>query len=194
MYWTMIPIEKATPTDTNIPVIMVTAFSELIYWPRLPNPSPLLTTLYSATATEAPSNSKTMETVVEVGSPNVLKKSSRTTSVNITAKKMTITSAKEKNCGLKIPLRATSIIPPANSAPTNTPKDATIIMVRRVPAFDPIAELRKFTASLATPTMRSIAASTNKIITKNKNILIIITLWSNLPLIYVVNVNSTLTI
>ena len=43
-------------------------------------------------ATEAPNNSNTMETVVDVGSPSVLKKSSSKISVIMTAIKMTIIS------------------------------------------------------------------------------------------------------
>ena len=45
-------------------------------------------------ATEAPSNSKTIDTVVEVGRPMVLKKSNNSMSVIITAMKMNIISLK----------------------------------------------------------------------------------------------------
>ncbi len=44
--------------------------------------------------TAAPNNSKTMETVVEVGSPIVLKKSNNSISVIITAIKMKMISSK----------------------------------------------------------------------------------------------------
>ena len=44
--------------------------------------------------TEAPKRLKTIETVVEVGRPNVLKKSRRSISVIITAIKMIIISSK----------------------------------------------------------------------------------------------------
>ena len=43
-------------------------------------------------ANEAPSSSNTMLTVVLVGMPKVLKRSSSTTSVTMTARKMSITS------------------------------------------------------------------------------------------------------
>jgi hypothetical protein len=46
------------------------------------------------------------------------------------------------------------------SVPTRIPIDATIRITRRGAAFDPIAELRKFTASLVTPTKRPETAST----------------------------------
>ncbi|GGD20159.1 hypothetical protein GCM10011368_22580 [Hyunsoonleella pacifica] len=64
--------------------------------------------------------------------------------------------------GLKIPFLATSIIPLEVSAPTATPKLATIMMVLNETAFDPIAELRKFTASLLTPTIKSAIAKNAK--------------------------------
>ena len=112
--------------------------------------------------TAAPSNSKTTETVVEVGIPMELKKSSRRISVIKTAKKIMMISSKKKSSGLKIPFRATSIKPEENTAPTKTPKPATIKIVRIGTAFDPIAEFKKFTASLLTPTTRSAMASKNR--------------------------------
>ena len=66
--------------------------------------------------------------------------------------------------GLKIPLRATSIIPLENTAPIATPKLATIIIVLKETAFEPIAEFKKFTASLLTPTTKSATAKTAKAI------------------------------
>ena len=73
------------------------------------------------------------------------------------------------NCsGLKIPCLAMSIIPLLMMAPKNTPIAAMIIIVRNLAAFDPIAELRKFTASLLTPTHRSDTASTKRKITNPK--------------------------
>ncbi|GFZ90960.1 hypothetical protein GCM10011531_23340 [Aquaticitalea lipolytica] len=68
------------------------------------------------------------------------------------------------SCGLKIPLRATSIIPLENTAPIATPKLATIIIVLKETAFEPIAEFKKFTASLLTPTTKSATAKTAKAI------------------------------
>ena len=64
-------------------------------------------------------------------------------------------SSKLKAPGLKIPLRATSIIPLENKAPRAIPKLANIMMFLKEMAFEPIAELRKFTASLLTPTIKS---------------------------------------
>ena len=52
------------------------------------------------------------------------------------------------------------------TAPQKTPIAATIMIVRNLAAFDPIAELRKFTASLLTPTHRSEIARMNRKITK----------------------------
>jgi hypothetical protein len=43
-------------------------------------------------------------------------------------------------------------------APRATPKLATIIMVLKETALEPIAEFRKLTASLLTPTTRSATA------------------------------------
>ena len=102
-----------------------------------------------------PNNSKTMETVVEVGRPRELKVSRRTMSAIMTAKKIIITSVKLNICGWKIPDRATSIMPEENVAPSKTPKVATHIVVRKLAMRDPIAEFKKFTASLLTPTKRS---------------------------------------
>ena len=72
--------------------------------------------------TAAPKSSKTIETVVEVGSPNVLKKSNNKISVIMTAIKMKMISSKKKALGLKIPFRATSIIPLEERAPKAIPK------------------------------------------------------------------------
>jgi len=61
-----------------------------------------------------------------------------------------------------MPFRATSISPLEKIAPAATPKLAIIITVLKLMALDPIAELRKFTASLLTPTTKSAVASTAK--------------------------------
>ena len=116
--------------------------------------------LYSAKHTAAPNNSKIIETVVEVGNPIELKTSNNKISVIITAKKMIMTSLKLNMLGIKIPLLAISIIPLENNAPIKTPKLATIIVVLNDTAFEPIAEFKKFTASLLTPTIKSITAKT----------------------------------
>ena len=63
---------------------------------------------------------------------------------------------------MKMPFLATSIIPLDESAPKAIPILATIIMVLNVTAFEPIAELRKFTASLLTPTTKSAIAKAAK--------------------------------
>ena len=80
----------------------------------------------------------------------------------ITAKKIIITSLKLNMLGTKIPLLAISIIPLENIAPTSTPRLATIMVVLNETAFEPTAEFKKFTASLLTPTTKSITAKTPK--------------------------------
>jgi hypothetical protein len=109
-----------------------------------------------------------MDTVVEVGRPNELKISKSKTSVSITAKKIIMTSSKVNMAGLKIPSLAISIMPLENSDPTKTPKEATIIVVLKLTAFEPMAEFKKLTASLLTPTTKSKIASSasTRIITK----------------------------
>src|SRR5690606_29477305 len=117
-------------------------------------------------ATEAPKSSKTMDTVVEVGIPMVLKKSSNRMSVIITAIKTIINSLNINSPGLKIPFLATSIIPLEKTAPIAIPRLATIKMVLKESALEPTAEFKKFTASLLTPTTKSAIA-------KNKRAMII---------------------
>ena len=113
-------------------------------------------------ATAAPKSSKTIDTVVEVGKPSVLKKSKSKISVIMTAIKMIMISLNINSPGLKIPFRATSIIPLENMAPTATPILATIIIVLNEIALEPIAEFKKFTASLLTPTIKSAIAKKAK--------------------------------
>ena len=117
-------------------------------------------TLIIDIASAAPNSSKTIETVVEVGIPIVLKKSSNRISVIITARKTNMISSKKNSSGLKIPFLATSIIPLEKIDPAAIPIEATIIIVLNEIAFDPTAEFKKFTASLLTPTIRSAIAST----------------------------------
>lgn len=57
-----------------------------------------------------------------------------------------------------MPLRATSIMPLEKMAPTKMPKLAMMRMFRNEMALDPIAEFKKLTASLLTPTIRSMMA------------------------------------
>ena len=66
--------------------------------------------------------------------------------------------------GLKIPLRATSIIPLDVKAPINTPKLAIIKIFLIEMALDPKAEFKKLMASLLTPTIKSITAKSAKAI------------------------------
>ena len=89
---TSIPKKKAMATERKIPMITDRALSVLI---RSPKPiASLLCALISARAKVPPSNSNTMDTVVEVGIPIVLKTSSSTTSVNMTASRIHMISAK----------------------------------------------------------------------------------------------------
>ena len=79
-------------TETKMAIMTDRALSVLI---RSPSPSvSLLFTLMSARANVPPSSSNTIDTVVEVGIPIVLKTSSKTTSVSITASRMHMISAK----------------------------------------------------------------------------------------------------
>ena len=64
----------------------------------------------------------------------------------------------QNSLGLMIPFLATSIIPLEKIAHDAIPIEATIIMVLKERALEPTAELRKFTASLLTPTIRSAMA------------------------------------
>jgi hypothetical protein len=75
---------------------------------------------------------------------------------------MIMSSPKEKNSGLKIPFLATSIIPFEKAAPISTPIPAMRSIVLNGAAFEPMAELRKLTASLLTPIIRREMASMNK--------------------------------
>ena len=67
-----------------------------------------------------------------------------------------------------MPFLATSIIPLEKVTPVSTPKAAKINITFNEAAFEPIAEFKKFTASFATPTVKSTAANKSKIITMNK--------------------------
>ena len=89
-------------------------------------------------------------------------------SVIITAMKIIIISLNINSPGLKIPFLATSIIPLENTAPTAIPILATIIIVLNEIALEPIAEFKKLTASLLTPTTKSAIAKTAKATIINK--------------------------
>ncbi|CAI8391541.1 MAG: Uncharacterised protein [Flavobacteriales bacterium] len=97
--------------------------------------------------------------MVEVGRPQELNKSNIRISVIITDKKIIIISLKKNASGLKMPFLAISIIPLEDKAPNATPKLASIIIFLKEITFEPIAEFKKLTASLLTPTIRSKAAS-----------------------------------
>ena len=112
-----------------------------------------------------PSNSNTNDTVVEVGIPSVLNTSRMMTSVTMTARKSVITSSKVKWSGLMMPCRAMSIIPDDMMAPRTTPQDAMISTVRNFATLAPMADCRKLTASLLTPTKRSNTARQSRKIT-----------------------------
>ena len=142
-------------TESTIPNIIWVALATLIYSTKSPNSPPPANILINETATAAPRSSNTIETVVDVGIPNVLKKSSKRMSVIITAIKIIMISEKKNMSGLNIPFLATSIIPLEKTAPTATPKLAKIIIFLTEIAFDPSAEFKKLTASLLTPTTRS---------------------------------------
>jgi hypothetical protein len=110
-----------------------------------------------------PNKQKTIDTVVEVGNPKVLKTSNKIISDIITAKKIKIRSEKEKKDGSKTPFLATSIIPLDKKAPNKIPKLEKTMIVLREATLDPIAELRKFTESLIKPTIRSKTDNTKRI-------------------------------
>ena len=59
-------------------------------------------------------------------------------------------------------------MPLENVAPTSIPIEAMTIITLNGATFEPMAELRKFTASLLTPTTRSDAANKNRITTNIK--------------------------
>ena len=163
-----LPTTKAMAMETKIPEIMANAFPLLMYWTK--SPPFACQMLKSATATAAPSNSKTSETVVEVGKPSELKTSSRITSVSITARNSTIMFLNVNISGWKTPLRAISIIPLENIVPNIMPTDATVRITHMGATFEPILELRKFTASLATPTVKSSTANPSSITTTMRKI------------------------
>lgn len=76
-----------------------------------------------------------------------------------------------------MPWRAMSIIPFDDAAPIKTPIEATIRMVRNGAALEPIAELRKLTASLLTPTERSKIARMKRKMMIPKNIVSMLLLF-----------------
>ena len=92
IYCTTNPKKKAIATERKIARMTVSALSVFIK-----SPSDCVGSLAIFTkeyATVPPSNSKTMDTVVDVGIPSELKISSKTTSVSITATRMHMISLK----------------------------------------------------------------------------------------------------
>ena len=87
------PNTNAIATDRNIEIIIVNAFSVFRSSMMLVSIVPELI-LNIDIMNAAPNSSNTIETVVEVGRPRVLKRSSKNTSLITTAKKMHITSLK----------------------------------------------------------------------------------------------------
>ncbi len=82
----MIPRVKAIRIERKIPEMMDTTLSALIYLIIMETGSCFSIENRIPATREAPSNSNTIETVVDVGKPNVLKISSSTMSVSITAR------------------------------------------------------------------------------------------------------------
>ena len=89
---TAVPKKKAIATDTKMAMMTLSALLEFIRSVIMSDGSAFI--LKSARMKVAPRSSKTSDTVVEVGMPRVLKMSSTTTSVTITASNIVITSAK----------------------------------------------------------------------------------------------------
>ena len=73
---------------------------------------------------------------------------------NITPRYNIMISWNVNSPGLNMPLRATSIMPLEVTTPTIMPTEATVRMTRIEAALEPMAELRKLTASFVTPTKR----------------------------------------
>src|SRR5699024_8546086 len=165
---TKAPMLKAIKMDKKIPVITSVALAVLIYCHTVATDSPFAAILIKDIITAAPKSSNTIDTVVEVGRPSVLKKSRSSTSAIITAIKIIITSLKKNFSGTKIPDRAISIIPLEVTAPKNTPKLAMVRMVLNDKDLDPKAEFKKFTASLLTPTIKSTIARIDNAASINK--------------------------
>ena len=88
------PTENAIKTESKIPKIISVALSVLIYSPSCKSESLLLEIFIIDITTAAPKSSNTIDTVVEVGIPRLLKISSSMISVIITAINMIIISLK----------------------------------------------------------------------------------------------------
>ena len=82
-------------------------------------------------------------------------------SVNMTPRKMAMSSGIVKKLGWNIPFLAISIIPPENVTPARIPRLAMIMIATNGATLEPIEEFKKFTASFETPTMMSKTAKIN---------------------------------
>ena len=73
-------------------------------------------------------------------------------------------------------MRATSIMPFDVSTPSRMPAAATVRIIQRLATLEPNAEFRKLIASFDTPTIKSIIASTARMITitVNKGLIIML--------------------
>ncbi len=91
-YCTTRPETKATATETRIAMIIERALALFMKSPKADIGRSPDQTLSAARVAVPPRSSKTIETVVEVGSPSELKTLMRRMSVTITAEKMTSTS------------------------------------------------------------------------------------------------------
>lgn len=122
----MLPQINAIATESSIPDIIAIAFDVFMKCERSVNARvSLLPIAIRDTATAAPKSSNTRETVVEVGSPMVLKRYRSITSVSITVRNTIIISWNVNIAGLNTPLLATSIIPIEKIAHISIPIVAT---------------------------------------------------------------------
>ena len=168
MYITIIPQVNASTTESRIAAMIPIARSVLMKLPKSVNARVSVPAILKIeTAIADPNKQKINDTVVEVGRPHVLYRSSRMVFANITPRYNIITSWKVNSDGSNIPLRATSIMPLEVTAPMMIPIEATNKMTFLGAAFDPIAELRKLTASFVTPTNKPATARTPRTITIN---------------------------
>ena len=96
----IVPPTKAIGTEQMMPKIKTLARVVLTYWPIVKRDSSVDKRCNTAMLTPPPISAKTMETVVEVGRPNLLKRFRSVTSVMTTAKKTIIRFSKEYISGL----------------------------------------------------------------------------------------------
>ena len=141
IHTTIEPTINAIATDIRMPDMITSVLPELIKRPMscaINSSLPLILTV--ATAIADPRRPKTSDTVVDVGRPNVLKRSRRMTLANITPRNSIITSENVNSAGLNTPDRATSIMPLEVRAPIMIPTEATSIITQYGAALEPRAE------------------------------------------------------